>query len=267
MAYGSTERPPSPLARTLAAFGIAPRRWAGAEAAPVPPPGLGKPGRRRRAERYLRDAGMTALFLGGDPAAIPPKPTDLAFLHKTVRRLRPRTILEFGSGHSTLAMAYALRQNQRAAADGADAPPPGRLFVVEANRDWLAHTEARLPHHLRQLVDLRVSAPEVMVLGGELCHAARDLPDIVPDLIFLDGPGPADIVGSHRGLSFLPEDRERRSQVAADPLFYESSLKPGAMIVVDGRLANTWFLRRTLRRTYRFRLDAAPGLHTFTLVR
>jgi hypothetical protein len=219
--------------------------------------------RRLRAERYLREVGLAPLFTLGDAAAIPPNPTDLAFLHRTVRRLRPRTILELGSGNSTIAMAHALEQNGR---EPGDDQPHGLLFSIEASAAWMENTRAKLPLQLQRFTVLRASQAEVTTWNGELCHLFPELPDIVPDLIFVDGPGSADIVGAYHGLSFQTEAGIRRGQVAADPLIYEGWMRPGAMIVVDGRLANTQFLLRNLKRRYRFQLNAQPGLHCFTLI-
>jgi hypothetical protein len=233
----------------------------------VPLPYVWKPKRRRRAraEGYLRAVGLATLFKLGDPGAIPPNPTDLAFLHRAVQRLRPATILEFGSGNSTVAMAHALEQNLRETAAAGHAHH-GLIYSVESSTAWMENTRAKLPLQLQRFAVLRASRPEATVWNGELCHLFPELPDIVPDLIFVDGPGPGDIGGACHGLSFQPEAGGRRSAVAADPLLYESSLRPGAMIVVDGRVANTRFLRRNLKRRYRFRFDVQPGLHCFTLI-
>lgn len=221
--------------------------------------------RRARAERYLRAVGLADLFALGDPGAIPPNPTDLAFLHRTVRGLRPATILEFGSGNSTVAMAHALEQNLRESA-AAGHSSRGIVYSIEASTIWMDNTRAKLPLQLQHFAVLRAGRPEATLWNGELCHLFPELPDIVPDLIFVDGPGPAEIDGACHGLSFQPEAGGRRGPVAADPLLYENALRPGAMIVVDGRIANTRFLQRNLKRRYRFQRDIQPGLHAFTLI-
>jgi predicted O-methyltransferase YrrM len=82
------------------------------------------------AQAYLKGNGCSALLSAGAAEEIAPKWDDLARLHKFVRQRKPFTILEFGSGFSTVVMAHALQQNWseyqelpgRQAAGGADLP-------------------------------------------------------------------------------------------------------------------------------------------------
>ena len=60
---------------------------------------------------YLKGNGCSALLSAGAAEEIAPKWDDLARLHKLVRQRKPFTILEFGSGFSTVVMAHALQQN------------------------------------------------------------------------------------------------------------------------------------------------------------
>jgi hypothetical protein len=60
------------------------------------------------------------------------------------------------------------------------------------------------------------------------------VPDVVPDLLYLDGP---------------PLSAAR--PVAVDPLDLEDRFPRGFTMVVDGRRSNVEFLKRHLRRTYR----------------
>ena len=63
------------------------------------------------AQAYLKGNGCSALLSAGAAEEIAPKWDDLARLHKLVRQRKPFTILEFGSGFSTVVMAHALQQN------------------------------------------------------------------------------------------------------------------------------------------------------------
>jgi SAM-dependent methyltransferase len=221
----------------------------------------------RRAEAYLGAQGLRAVFLSGDPTAIAPNPLDLAFLHRIVRRKRPRAIVELGCGNSTIAFAHALAANYKDALErlGSDAVA-GCVYAVDTSPHWIANTQRKLRPELQGFAHFQQSEAEVRLLGGDLCHLFRELPNLCPDLIFVDGPQSNDVAGTCHGLGFITEARSIRPQVTADPLLYESSLSKGALILVDGRKSNTLFLRRALKRRYRFKWNASPGLHRFELV-
>lgn len=230
-------------------------------------PQAGASGRRgRRAEAYLEACGLMPVFRSGDPNALAPNPCDLAFLHRTVRRRRPRVIVELGCGNSTIALANALAENYREdRIRRGSAAAPGRLYAVDTSLQWIANTRRKLSPEIEPFVDLRHSEAEVVLTEGGLCHVFRELPNVCPDLIFVDGPHSLDVTGTRHGLGFVTETGKPRPQVAADPLIYESTLPKGALILVDGRKCNTLFLRRMLKRRYRFRWNASPGLHEFEL--
>jgi hypothetical protein len=207
----------------------------------------------KRAKYYLEREGVLVLLLPGSSGEIPPDYLDLATLHRLVRRKRPQTVLEFGVGFSTIVLAHALKQNGE-----------GRLYGVETDRPWLENLQAKLPADLAPLISIRHSPARAAVHEGELCHYYDTLPDIVPDLIYLDGPDNFSVEGSVRGLTFQPETGARH-QVAADILLYESSLKTGATIFVDSRYNNVHFLKRRLRRNWQVKIDRLRRQSTFIL--
>lgn len=63
------------------------------------------------AQDYLNENNCSALLHAGAKEEMPPKWDDLARLYSLVRERKPFTILEFGSGFSTVVMAYALKKN------------------------------------------------------------------------------------------------------------------------------------------------------------
>src|SRR3546814_663117 len=144
-----------------------------------------------RARRYLSKVGLIALLKSRDPKEIPSDFLDLANLHRAVRKRRPKIILEFGTGFSTVVLAHAIG-------------PGGRLYNVDANEHWIANTMAKMPAQLTDRIEFRHSPVHVGLHNGELCHFYDQLPDIVPDFIYLDGPGRTDIDGQIRGITFGP---------------------------------------------------------------
>lgn len=200
-----------------------------------------------------RGVAVGAVQHGGEraePAVRPadakaPQDYDLWNLYCTVRRRRPKLVMEFGCGCSTLVMAQALAEN----GDG------GLLIVVEAMAQWLEASMREMPSRLARHVDYR-HLPLVRGSGwqGEH-HYFGGLPLVRLDMIYLDGPNPADSFADWSG-----------EPVSADALLLESRFRPGFRMVVDSRKANVAFLRRELRRRYRVRTHDIFGVTTFDLV-
>ena len=200
--------------------------------------------------------------------AIPPDVDDLVRLHKTIRKRKCFTVLEFGVGYSTVVIADALKKNEEDWNKLSEKTKLKnrfifRLFSVDASRKWIEHTEILLPNNLIERVIFHYSEVEVGTFCGQLCHYYKNLPDIVPDFIYIDGPDPKDVKGDMNGLSFQCEER---TVMAADILLMESTLLPGTFILVDGRTNNARFLERNLSRNYSIKWDKESDITTFELI-
>jgi predicted O-methyltransferase YrrM len=179
----------------------------------------------------------------------------------------PQTVLEFGVGYSTLVLADALAKNQRDFE--ALAPRPRlrnanafKLFSVDANPHWIEVARARIPAVLAPRITISHSRVVAGTFNGRLCHYYEQLPNVVADFIYLDGPSPQDVEGSVNGLDFSIDER---TVMAADLLLMEPSLLPGAFILVDGRVNNARFLQRNFQRPFRCHYDAAADITSFEL--
>lgn len=217
----------------------------------------------RQAKDYLRREGVLDELQNGDAIEVSPVHLDLANMHKLVRRRKPQTVVEFGSGFSTVVIAHALAKNAEES-DGAKAPP--MLWSVEANEHWMKNTQGKIPERLSAFVSLSHSEVFADELNGQLCLKYAKLPNVVPDFIYLDGPGAADVKGEVRGLKFQIGTDELRRQVFADVLLYESSFHKGAFILVDSMYPTVHFLRHNLKREYRFKWDVVANQSTFELM-
>lgn len=216
----------------------------------------------RRAKAYLEAQGVLSLLRQNDPTEIKAVYRDLAYLHRAVRRNKPKAVVEFGVGLSTLVFVHALHMNRTEKPER----EAGRLYTLDTSDRWLENTRNKLPEELKDLVELSHSEARLTTVNGELCHLFDMLPNIVPDMIYLDGPDPATIVGEVHGLTYLVERGETRRVMSADILLYEAGLKIGAMIIVDNRKMNTRFLRRNLKRKWKFTANKVEGRFTFVLV-
>ncbi|MDO8424596.1 MAG: hypothetical protein Q7S70_01495, partial [bacterium] len=198
----------------------------------------------------------------------PPEADDLVRLHKIIRKRKCFTVLELGSGWSTLVIADALSKNRK---DWEALPQKPeirnrflfQLFSVDTSRDWIKRVKERFPASLIDCVHFQHSEVEIGTFEGQLCHYYKSLPDIVPDFIYLDGPDPKAVKGNINGLSFqgCPE----RTVMPADLLLMEPIFLPGTFVVVDGGTNNARFLARSFKRSYEIEWDKEGDVTTFEL--
>lgn len=197
----------------------------------------------------------------------PPDIADLIRIHKLIRQRHAFTVLEFGVGYSTLAIARALQQNEEDWKALPNPPAirnrfPFQLYSVDASEMWLARAESRIPEAFRSRIHLHHSAVHIGTFQGRLCHYYDRLPDIVPDFVYLDGPSPKDVQGEINGMSFACDER---TVMSGDLLLMEPTLLPGTMILVDGRTNNARFLERNFQRDWTVARDPVADTTTFEL--
>ncbi len=139
----------------------------------------------RRAQRASRDfllkAGVTPHVQKfqkrrGEVGGFLPDYADLFYLYAYIRAERPRRVLEYGSGVSTLVMALALEQNGE-----------GRLVSLEASEEWAHSTHSALPERLFERVQVVYSRPGSREVDGESSVCFADQPFADPDMIYIDG--------------------------------------------------------------------------------
>jgi hypothetical protein len=208
------------------------------------------------ARRLLEQNNVLSLLTSGNESEIPPQLPDLANLYNLIRERRPRIVLEFGIGFSTLVIASALRDNLQ------DHNLRGHLFSVDAQKDWIENTQAKIPKELVEFVTIHHSTLSTMTLEGTLCHMYDSLPDISPNFIYVDGPEGLEVKGGMYGLGFS----NGRSVISADPLLYESTAPLDFFILVDGRWETCRFLERHLKGKYRHQAFTSRKIATFEYV-
>lgn len=189
---------------------------------------------------YCEEVGLKDVLLSGDNQELSPVFKDLFIIHKLIRSHRPNTVVEFGVGFSTITIAHALKMNQN-----------GFLYTVDADKAWLENTEKKIPDDLKAFAQLNYSPVRCHMINGQLCTLYDNLPNVMPDFIYLDAPCGRDVEGDINGLTFDLGDRLRPA-VAADPLLYEGTAKRSFFILVDGRACNVEFLRQNLKGRFRF---------------
>ena len=197
----------------------------------------------------------------------PPDAEDLARLHRLIRKRKAFTVLEFGSGLSTIVIADALSKNKADFLDLEEKPELRnrfmfQIFSVESDKQWIEHSQSNVPKHLLEHVNFHYSEIKIDTFNGRICHFYDNLPDIVPDFIYLDGPNPKDVKGNVNGMTFQCEER---TVMAADLLLMESILLPGTFILVDGRTNNARFLKKNFQRNFEMSWDKDGDVTSFEL--
>jgi predicted O-methyltransferase YrrM len=143
----------------------------------------------RQLEMLFRICRKTGFQLGDLPATRhwTASPDFLEILFDEIVEQRPSTIVELGSGASTLVVAAALRQNRA-----------GYLRSIDHDEAFATITQRNLIRlDLADVVRVKVAQLEFQDINGQSCLwynlNDQDLPDVI-DFLIVDGP-PEPIVG------------------------------------------------------------------------
>ena len=220
----------------------------------------------------IGEAYETGVFDNVTPSEVsfPPDPVDLYRLHMLVRSRRVFNVLEFGLGYSTIVMADALSKNKYDFLQNHDRPDvrirePFRVYAVDASKFWVERFHNIYKHlPIYDLIKLSHSECIVGEHNGQICHFYVDIPNVVTDFIYLDGPGIGDVKGSINGISF--DSCIERTVMSGDLLKMESTFLPGTFVLIDGRTNNARFLQNNFKRNYQIQFDEVYDITTFELL-
>ncbi len=231
---------------------------------------------------YLKNEGMLTILQeiqAKSIGRIEPDFCDLARLHKIARVRKCFTILEFGVGYSTIVLADAIFKNQQDWINLTEKPiircsTQFQIHTVDTEEKWIASTLNDIPEKYLSHVRLYASPVSPGDFNGIDCHFYNKLPDVVPDLIYLDGPDPRSILQNTYQLEGAKHpmmreetkwENEDKVVLAADILRIESWLLPGTAVIVDGRSANVRFLKAHLYRNWRVGRNQNADITIFEL--
>ncbi len=210
------------------------------------------------------------IYEGVDPedkTPFPPELDDLTRLHFLVRSRKVTTILEFGVGKSTLVFADAIQKNKEEFEEYVKAnlrrSNPFEVHSIDSFQSWINKCKQDFSQELSDFVHFHFSEVDMTTFNGRVCTMYKKLPNICPDLIFLDAPDQFNIIGEIRGISTAQPDR---LPMSADILLFEPFLLPGTLIVADGRTANARFLKNNLQNNWEYIYYAKEDMHTFELI-
>ena len=176
-------------------------------------------------------------------------------------------LLEFGVGKSTIVFADALEKNKEDFGEfvknNLRKVDPFKVHSIDSYKEWIERCRQDFPQKLLDFVYFHSSEVEMTTFNGRACTMYKKLPNICPDLIYLDGPDQFSVTNDIRGISTASPDR---LPMSADILLFEPFLLPGTIIIVDGRTANARFLKNNFQRNWEYNHFTDEDIHIFELV-
>lgn len=196
-----------------------------------------------------------------------PEYDDLARLHYLILSRKIINTLEFGSGYSTVIMADAHKilkhQFNSWVLENLRIKKPFHIYSIDESAKFSKIVQKRLGASLKNYATLSSSNVKLTVFCDRYCTFYQDVPNLSPDLIYIDGP--SQFAARTKMNGFTIADKSRMP-MAADVIPMEFFLEPGTLIVVDGRTQNARFLKYNLKRNWKYKHDEISDVHYFELV-
>ena len=189
---------------------------------------------------------------------------DLLRLHYIVTSRKVTTVLEIGVGKSTAVLSDALSKNKKLyeefVLNNLRRSNPFECHSVDNNKVWIE----KVKKEYKDLgnISYHYCKCNMSSINSRICTLFEGMPDICPDLIYIDGPDQFSPEGDVRGLSTRHPDR---MPMSGDVITIEHFLTPGTLIVVDGRTANARFLKANLQRDWDYYHSQEFDQHFFEL--
>ncbi len=199
----------------------------------------------------------------------PPEFDDLARLHYIVINRKVSTVLEFGVGKSSSVFAHALRKNKKKNeqyfTQNLRKTNLFEIHSVDNYQKWIDECRKNIDqiYFEEGISNLYFSSLFTSEFDGRICTFYEQLPNISPDLIYVDGPDQFSAIKDVRGISTRSQDR---FPMSGDILAFEHFLHPGTLIIVDGRTANARFLKSNLQRNWDYTYSSKWDQHFFELL-
>jgi hypothetical protein len=193
---------------------------------------------------------------------------DLYRLYFFILNNKRTTVMEFGSGWSSLVMALALTELKKKYSSTISKlrrNNPFELFIIENEKKYFSISKKRLKKFSKKInIKINYLSTDVKMTEykGIISTEYKKLPLCNPDFIYLDGPDQFNIKGDCNGISIRHIDM---MPMNSDILKIEYFLVPGTIVVVDGRGANSNFLKNNLQRKWSYKYDKMFDQHIFVL--
>jgi hypothetical protein len=208
------------------------------------------------------------IFLEKSDEPYAPEYLDLYFLYKLIILNKRLTILEFGSGYSSLFLTLALEENKKKYLQYSKkfrAHNKFEIFILESENKYLNTTKQRIDKANFKIsikVNYLSSKVKMSSFNNIICTEYSKLPLCNPDFIYLDGPDQFNIKNKVNGITTAHEDF---MPMVSDLIKIEFFLIPGTIIVVDGRAANVQFLLNNFKREWLYYYHKSTDMHLMYL--
>jgi hypothetical protein len=127
---------------------------------------------------------------------------------------------------------------------------PFKVFSIDSDKKYINFNIKKLKKlNLDKYCSVKFSKNYLGTFNGRICSFYKSLPNVLPDLIYLDAPGQFDVQGSMNGINFRSIER---MPLSADLLLMEYMFLPGCKIIVDGRKTNARFLKNNFQRNWKY---------------
>lgn len=198
-----------------------------------------------------------------------PEIEDLYRLYKIIFLNKRTTILEFGTGWSTLIITralYDLKKKYLSQTDGLRRKNLFELFVIDDLKKYINLSKKRIGQH-KELNNIKInwknSPLRIELYNGQISTAYKKLHLCNPDFIYIDGP---DLFSKVKGnIQNFTTNHLDMMPMINDILKFENFLNPGTIILLDGRAANALFLKNNFRRNWLYYFDTSYDQHFFYL--
>lgn len=202
--------------------------------------------------------------------AYPKNDLDLRALRLVIRLRKPLSLLEFGSGWSTLAIAEELSDLDAKFTEfpfntHRHVSTPFRAFTLDESKHWLNIALSRIPDEKKMYVSGQYSKVVKHAIGETQTLRYNWVPEIKPDLVYLDGPSQFALEIQSNSNEFSL-NQPWFPPISSNLLQFEWLLEPGATILVDGRTTNVEFLVRNFQRTWRITRFLKLDMTLLTLI-
>lgn len=197
----------------------------------------------------------------------PPDLRDLYRLYMFIVLNKRSTVLEFGTGYSTLVMHYALMYNLNKFGSKKPFPRceyPYEIFALDNNKHYFNISKNRVKKYSKKYkkVNFFYSDARITIYNGNYAVEYKKLPNVNPDFIYLDGPSQWGVKSRVNNFTTAHPDM---MPMSCDIAKFENFLTPGTIIVSDGRTANSIFLKNCFKRNWKFKHDEINDQYYFWL--
>lgn len=186
----------------------------------------------------------------------PPELDDLYRLYAFVVDNCVTSILEFGAGWSTLALAMGLKHNKSQYSpeypNYTRNPHPFSICSVDNSDTFMNRAVSRLDQDSRSLVTPHIASPKMSRVGVHSVTTWDPIPRFDYDFIYLDAPEPEQVVS---GKEHIQMRDVHDLPIAGDLIVNEPYLLPQTSVIVDGRTSNARYLTSNLYRNWTVSTD------------